>query len=47
MRKARISRKGEFRGDNKATSVCIGAHGAGNNSQCDCILFLYEDNNSN
>lgn len=38
----RMSRKGEHRGGHKATALCIGGHGPGNNSQIDLIVFLYE-----
>lgn len=42
MRKIKISRRGDIFGANKGSALCVGAHGAGNNSQCDCVLELYE-----
>lgn len=43
MRWMRMSRKGEARdGRDKAAALCIGGHGAGNNSQMDLIVFIYE-----
>lgn len=42
MRKVKINRKGVIVGGHKSQALCVGAHGAGNNSQCDCILIIYE-----
>lgn len=43
MRFIRIVRKGDApQGQDKASALCVGAHGAGNNSQCDCVLTLFE-----
>lgn len=42
MRKIKISRRGDIVGANKGLALCVGAHGAGNNSQCDCVLEMYE-----
>ena len=44
MRKVKISRKGDIAESHKGSALCVGAHGAGNNSQCDCIFNLYEEN---
>ena len=42
----RMSRKGELRGGGaKATALCVGGHGAGNNSQIDLMVYLYEKKN--
>ena len=43
----RMSRKGEIRGGAKATALCVGGHGAGNNSQIDLMVYLYEKKNGN
>lgn len=42
MRKIKISRKGDIIESHKDSALCVGTHGAGNNSQCECILILYE-----
>ena len=42
MRKIKISRKGDIAESHKGSALCAGAHGAGNNSQCDCVLEMYE-----
>lgn len=42
MREIKISRRVGLAKSNKATALCVGSHGAGNNSQSDCLLKLYE-----
>jgi len=43
MRQIRISRRGWLIKSNKAMALCVGANGAGNNSQSDCLLKFYEN----
>lgn len=44
MRMLKISRRGEYRlKQNKATAICVGGHGASNNSQSDMIVSIYEE----
>ena len=49
MRIVKIKRKGEMTpSQDKATAICVGGHGgASNNSQSDCIVYVYEDYSSN
>ena len=42
MRKIKISHKGDIAESHKGSALCVGAHGVGNNSQCDCVLEMYE-----
>lgn len=47
MRLVKISRKGEITPcQDKSTAICVGGHGgASNNSQSDCIMYIYEATN--
>lgn len=43
----KISRKGDIiPNQQKCSALCCGGHGVGNNSQSDCLLFLYEKSNN-
>ena len=42
MKRIKVSRSGLLSRQDKGQALCVGAHGAGNNSQCDCVLEMYE-----